>query len=171
MLAVLQALGAGREALEAAVAGIDDILANRRPEPEAWSILECVEHVVLAEQLLLSRLAAASQSEHSTGNRAREAAILARGADRTRPLKSPEEAVPSGRFTTLDNALAAFESARAATLRFVGGLEGDPRRRVTTHPLIPGLLNCYEMLLILAVHPLRHAEQIRAVRRSLAPLV
>jgi hypothetical protein len=37
---------------------------------------------------------------------------------------------------------------------------------MTTHPLIP-VVNCYEMLLMMAAHPLRHAKQIEEIRAAL----
>jgi hypothetical protein len=34
-----------------------------------------------------------------------------------------------------------------------------------THPIV-GILNGYELLLMIAIHPLRHAQQIDEVRSS-----
>jgi hypothetical protein len=165
---ILQELEKGRAALNEALAGVDEHLADRKPAAGRWSILECVEHVALGEQFLLSKLAAASRSDHSHENRQREAAIMTRGADRTRPGESPPEARPGDRFHSLDEALSFFDSARAGTIRFVERLSDDPRCWLTNHPLVAGPVSCYEILLMMSVHPVRHAKQITEIRTALA---
>src|SRR5690349_15512091 len=105
---ILHALKTGRDALREALAGVDEQLAIRKPEPGGWSILECVEHLAVSEGFLLSRLRCASQSDHSHENRPREAIIRDRGSDRTRPVQSPEVGQPRNRFASLGEALASF---------------------------------------------------------------
>ncbi len=164
----MQHLKSGRDALGDALAGVDDGLASRKPSPDRWSILECVEHLAVAERFLLSRMTTASRSDRSHENRARETMILDRGADRARPLEAPEAGKPTGRFPSLSDALSAFDSVRAQTIKYVESFTDDPRFWLTDHPLIPDPVNCYEMLLILSVHPARHAKQILEIRSALA---
>ncbi len=161
---LLEHLERGRDALGEALAGVDEQMAARRPAPDRWSILECVEHLAAAEQFLFSRLTAAVASDGPTVNSTRERRILAHGAERTRPLEAPETARPADRFASLAEALAAFGAARSRTIHWVNTFDGDPRASLTSHPLIPGPVNCYEMILILSVHPVRHAQQIRELR-------
>lgn len=165
---IVERLHAGRDALDEALAGVTEPMAARKPAPDRWSILECVEHVAVVERLLLSRLTSAVPAESPCGNRTREAMIAARGADRSRQIASPEAARPCNRFASLREASAAFDSARAETLRFLDAFNGDPRLFVTDHPVIPGPVNCYEILLLSSVHPARHAKQIAEARSSLA---
>jgi hypothetical protein len=44
---------------------------------------------------------------------------------------------------------------------------GDLRVWGTDHPLIPGTVSCYEILLLIAAHPERHARQVREIRNDL----
>jgi hypothetical protein len=164
---LLRALAAGRNALCESLAGVDDSLAKRKPASGGWSILECVEHLALAERYLFSRLIRASRSEQPLENRARETRIMERGVDRSRPGESPEAARPAGRFGNLNEALGDFDRARAETLQFVEGFADDLRFWLTDHPLIPGPVNCMEILLTIAVHPARHAKQIAEIRANL----
>lgn len=166
--AILQELVTGRVALHDSLKGVDEALAVRKPSSGRWSILECVEHLVAAEQYLLSRVTKASRSDSSTENRVREARILARGTDRARRVEAPEMARPSGRFQSLNEALSSFDAARDETIRFVQGFNDDFRFWLTDHPIIPGPVNCYEMLLMMSIHPLRHAKQIAEIRSALA---
>ena len=162
---LLQELNKGREALGAVLAGVDEQLAARRPAPGRWSVLECVEHLAVAEQLMLSRLESAARSQDAPENREREWRILSRGANRTRPMEAPEPARPAGRFRSLAEALSAFDSVRGETVQFVER-SGEFRMWMTAHPVI-GPVNCHEMLLIMAIHPARHAKQIEEIRGAL----
>jgi hypothetical protein len=165
---ILQDLKKGRDALRDALAGVDEHMAAREPGPGRWSVLECVEHLGVSEQFLLSRLAAAAEGDRLAGSRVREAMIVGRGQDRTRPVESPEAGRPTGRFQSVDEALAFFDSVRAETIQYVEGFSGDLRCWLTSHPLIPGPVNCYEILLLISMHPVRHAKQIEEIRAALA---
>ena len=164
---IVNALQRGQEALLAALEGITEELAAKRAAQERWSTLECVEHLALAEDYLRSRILQAEHAGSPVVNKRREAAILARGADRTRPLVSPEAVRPTGRFASLSDALRYFLDSRAETIRYLENCSGDLRSMVTTHPLL-GSVNCQETLLLIAVHPERHARQIDEIRAALA---
>lgn len=142
---ILNALQRGQQAFLAALDGITEDLAAKRPGPERWSALECVEHVAVAEDFLLSRI---MQAEHASApliNKFREAGILARGADRTRPAVSPEAVRPTGRFANLSDAVRHLLASRAETIRYVENCSEDLRSMLTTHPLL-GPVNCQETL-------------------------
>jgi DinB superfamily len=164
---LLKSLESGREAVLAALENLTEDLAARAPGPCRWSIRECVEHLFLAEHHLFTEIAASQPSETPVGSRLRENNILKRGADRSRTLEAPEMARPNGRFSTLADALQAFVASRDQTIRYVRNFQDDPRRQTANHPLV-GPVNCYEMLLIIAIHPHRHAAQIREVRSALS---
>ena len=164
---ILTRLDEGRKVLFEALAGVDEQMAAWKQMPTTWSILECVEHVVVSEEFLLARLMAARASASALPNPTRESMILERGMDRTTHVESPAVGRPRGHYLFLQDALRSFSDIRARTIDWVAGQEGGLRSRLTDHPLIPGPVNCYEMLLIISVHARRHAEQIKAIRRSL----
>jgi len=164
---ILTRLEEGRKVLSEALAGVDEPMAVWKQAPASWSILECVEHVVVSEEFLLTRLMAARASAPALPNATRESRILEKGMDRTTRVESPAVGRPCGRYLHLQDAFASFSAVRARTMDWVARQEGDPRSWLTNHPLIPGPVNCYEMLLIVSVHPRRHAEQIKEIRISL----
>ncbi len=165
---ILSHLDEGQKALVLALEGVVREEAARKPSKREWSILECVEHLVLSEEFLLSRLEVARAATEAASSRARETAILFRGLDRSARVESPNVGRPRGRFGSLQEAVASFSGVRTRTVDWVNRLEADPRSRLTDHPLIQGPVNCYEMLLIISVHPRRHAEQIKLIRASFA---
>ncbi len=164
---ILRALQVGRDALGEALAGVDEEQARRRPPGGGWSILGCAEHVAISERYLLSRLTSATRTDQALENRVREERIPVRGLDRSWPVASPEGGWPTGRFASVDEALADFDATRAETVRFVETFEDDPRRWLTDHPVIPGPVNLVEILLTMAVHPARHAKQIAEIREGM----
>ena len=155
----------GPQALAAAMEGVTEEMAARVPNAGAWSLLGCVEHVAIVEQYLFARLAEAQPSPDPVGHRGREARILARGPDRTTKVAAPENAHPTGRYNTLSEAWESFLKARSATILFVESNTADLRALATTHPVI-GPVNAFEMLLMIAIHPLRHAHQIEEIKAS-----
>jgi uncharacterized damage-inducible protein DinB len=161
-------LRAGRNALNTAIAGVDDELARRKPSAHAWSILGCVEHVVETERYLLSRLHAAKLVDQPFEKSRREAKIAARAADRTLRIETPAQVHPHGRFETLAAAMAAFDETRGEVELWVQNCEGDIRRMLTDHQLIEGPVTCAETLVMLAAHPARHAKQVSALRHEFA---
>ena len=163
---ILDALRRGGQAFLDALHGLPEDLAATRPGPGRWSALECAEHVAVSEVFLFSLLLEAQPAGAPVVNQQREAGILARGADRTHPGISPEAVRPTGRFSTLADALRHFLHSRAETVRFVENCAEDLRARLTTHPLL-GPVNGHETLLLTAVHPHRHARQIDEIRAAL----
>ena len=164
---LLESLASGRAALLAALAELPEETAAKPPAPGRWSVSQCVEHLVLVEDYLFHQVATSTPSETPVGSRLRENNILNRGADRTRTFQAPEAARPTGRFLTLGEALGAFVASRDQTIRYVHALNEDPRLRTAHHPLI-GPVSAYETLLIMAVHPHRHVQQIRETREAVA---
>lgn len=161
----LRLIAESDEALVAAVAGLSDEHARKRPDPERWSVLECVEHVILGDDAMFARVNAHSTPGAPPGERLEELSL--RGMiNRERKFAAPELLRPIGRFSSLPEAIAVFRQRRARSVAYVEQYQEDPRNRTTLHPGL-GPISCHEMLLALALHPARHALQIREVRESL----
>ncbi len=165
--AILASLEQGSTALHNALQGVTEELAVRVPGPGRWTILQCAEHVAIAEDHLFSMITASKQSETPQINEQRETLILTFGADRSTRRESPEGAKPTGRFSTLSVAIQYFLSGRERTIQFVNTHKEDLRSRITSHPLM-GTLNCHEILLLMAVHPARHAKQMEEIKAATA---
>lgn len=156
---LLKLLDDGGRAVLEAVNGVTEDVAARAPAPGKWSIVQCVEHLAISEDGMFTQTLTAQPVEAAMVNEKRENAILSRGLDRTRSVPAPEIAKPAGRHSTLDAALRHFLATHERTRRYVETYDGDLRRQLTSHPLV-GVVNCYENLLMIAMHPLRHAQQI-----------
>jgi hypothetical protein len=161
---IIGQLREGMDALTSAVAGLPASDATRRPAPDRWTILECVEHVALVESFLLQLIADQSRSVESPGP-GRETSYLRHSTNRKRRFNAPAAAVPTGRFARLEDALEAFHRNRNATIRYIEQVQDDLRGRNTLHP-VAGDISCRECLALLIGHPLRHIEQIREIQSA-----
>lgn len=159
---IIENLKSGPDALAEVLAGVSEDTAKRSPGAGRWSILECMEHIALAEEYMLAQACNAKRSETPVVNIAREEAILERGVNRKRRIEAPDSARPRNRFATLKQAHEHFLATRSKALQFVEDCLDDPRSMIAHHPIL-GTVNNYEMLLMMAVHPHRHAEQIREI--------
>jgi DinB superfamily len=164
---ILRLIAESDEALVAAVAGLADEGARRRPEAERWSVLECVEHVILVEDGVFGSISVRSTpGAPPSAEPRREGQILRGMTNRERKFPAPAHAEPTGRYSSLAEALQEFRKRRARTVAYVEQYQDEPRDRTTLHPVI-GPVSCQEMFLVLALHPARHALQIHEVRKSL----
>jgi hypothetical protein len=59
---ILNALRRSQQTFLDAVDGITEDVAAKRPGPDRWSALECVEHLAVSEDFLLSRITQAEQA-------------------------------------------------------------------------------------------------------------
>jgi hypothetical protein len=160
---LLEQLHGSREAVRRAVAGLTEAQAQFRPAPDRWTAAECMEHVAVAERQML-RLATEFRAPAAAPSNPRlDSLILRGGTDRSKKMQAPDVAVPKGRYATFKEALEAFEKARERTLAYVSACQEDLRGMATNHPVV-GTLDCYQCLLVLAVHPARHAKQIEELR-------
>ena len=163
---ILGRLGEGESALCAALAGIDLEAASAKAAPDHWSILEIVEHLAASEALLLGQLRRATATDISCADPAREARLESLALNRERRIDAPEPVLPQGNCANLAEALERFHAVRMETMQWLQAFEGDLRSWLAVHPLIARPVNCYEMLLLMALHPIRHTAQIREIRRA-----
>lgn len=163
MLSVLERT---RDEFLGAVAGISEEQARLKPSSDRWSILECAEHVVSAERGMFTAITQRSAPLSSPNEHGREDGFLRNGTDRSRRYTTSASLAPTGRIATLEDAIKKFRELRAHTIEFVASCRADLHDIEVPHP-IGGLVTGQECLALLAVHPARHAAQIREVREAL----
>ena len=121
----------------------------------------------MAEEYLFSLIEMSKSADKPLNDEQRESRIATRGADRSIKRESPLYALPKGRFSSLHDALQGFLTSRERTIEFVHTNKEDLRTRIAVHPII-GTVNCHEVLLLMAVHPARHALQIGEIKAATA---
>ena len=134
-----------------------------RLAPDSWSILECTEHVAVAERQMLAlwtKLALPGQS-----NPVQDQTVPQRAADRAQKQKAPDRSRPTGRYPSLAEAIKDFNANRAQTIIYVESNAGELRGKTVTHPLM-GVLDGYQLILLMAGHAERHAAQIDEIKNQ-----
>ncbi len=164
----VQYLEQTRDAIVASVKGLSDAQWNFKAGPDRWSVAQTLEHIALAEDMLLKNVEY-NVMKAGPGPAGRDTAkidsmVLAMLPDRSHKVQAPPELVPTGRWTPAET-LDHFLQSRAKTIAY---LENTPdlRAHATDSPL-GQQLDGYEWILFLAAHSKRHNEQIDEVKADL----
>lgn len=164
--ALLETLRKGEEAFLHSTAGVGEATCRLRPAEDRWSILECAEHVAVAEEVMLG-LVTGERKICNAGRPKRDDRILRSGTDRSIRFDASDQSRPRGRFSTLAEAVAHFQAVRERTLRLVGENTEDLCGTEVMHPHhAVGVISTYECLLLMGSHAQRHALQIEEVKNS-----
>jgi DinB superfamily len=146
-----------------AVGLVPEELSRVKPAQDCWSVLECAEHVAVAEQLMFRSFEKRRPSGEPP-NHEKDAVIKTGLLDRTRKRRAPEPAQPAGKFPSLAHAVAEFKAARERTLAHLEQNSEDLRKCSVMHPLV-GLIDGYQALSIIALHAERHALQMEEIMK------
>jgi hypothetical protein len=165
-LRIVEELEASRRILHESIHGISEQDAARCEAKGRWSVRDCVEHLTLAERGLFGRIER-EPAEPLPANPERERRAVGGVANRAGRIEAPERARPNGRFASLAEALAAFDALREVSIGFAREKGEELASLTALHPMF-GPLTGAEMLLVMAGHVRRHAEQIREIRAALA---
>jgi DinB superfamily len=166
MARLLDALRKGGDAFLASVAGVDEAACHLRPAEDRWSVLQCAEHVAVAEEVMLGLVTGERKARNVEGPR-RDDRILRSGTDRSTRFEASDQSQPRGRFSRLAEAVAHFQAVHQQTLRLVEQTGEDLRATEVKHPHhVVGVISTYECLLLMGTHAQRHALQIEEIKNS-----
>lgn len=160
--AVVRMKGALDEFL-AALGGVSDAQWRIRPPGEEWSLAETVEHVTLATQGTLARLRKQLLASPLASGTPRfdDARIDADMFRQDGP--APALAVPTGRFATRAEGVAALRTAADGIADWVAATPQDLRAFGLPHPVF-GSFDGVQWILFVAAHADNHTPQLRALR-------
>jgi DinB superfamily len=166
---LLAQLKSSKAGMVASIKGLTQAQWTFKPSPEAWSVQECAEHIILSEAYIFD----ASQKVLTTPTAARLASatadddrrLVARIEDRSNKAKAPEPLVPSDKFPTPQSAIQEFTTRRDKTIAYVKTTQDPLRVHVGPSPA-GGQFDSYQMLLLLSSHSVRHTSQIKEVEAN-----
>lgn len=159
-MTLVTVLEEGRQDVISSVAELSDAQAAAKPAPDRWSPLDCLEHLVIVEERFLGWVANGTVIESPQVSGEKEASLASVILDRSSPVKAPEAVVPSSRYTTVAEGLAAFNRVRDLSVR-IAQERGEALYGVgVKHPRF-GDMNAAELLVLMSGHGRRHAAQIR----------
>jgi DinB superfamily len=134
-----------------------------------WCIMDCAEHIALAEQTLFSvvqkQLREPADSLQKKHLKMTEKKIITRLTFRLIKVKAPEIIKPSGKFATIDAIKLAFTAKRDSTIIYVETTQDPLHTHFWKHPAT-GTIDLYQTLILMSAHTKRHILQIEEVKNS-----
>jgi hypothetical protein len=166
---LLQELESTEAAFLASINGLTAAQWTYKPAPDVWSIQECAEHVILAEDLIFGESQKILRSpvvpRLATATAQGDRDIVVQMQDRSKKAKAPQILQPTGRFPSAESAAIEFNARRSRTISYVKTTQ-DPLRIHTGDAPAGGTADAYQFLLQLAAHSARHTAQLNALKTA-----
>jgi hypothetical protein len=165
---LLEQLETSKSGMIASIQGLTDAQWKFKPAPNVWSVQECAEHIILAEEYILNgaqqvlKLPAVPRLDSATAEADRK--LVAGVQDRSKKATAPEAIVPGAKFATPADAIREFTARREKTIAYVKSTNDDLRVHAAPGPA--GKMDAYQFLLLLASHSVRHTLQIKEVQSN-----
>ncbi|MDJ0666979.1 MAG: DinB family protein [Desulfobacterales bacterium] len=148
-----------RLALVKKVRELNPKLLRYKPEPERWSILEDLQHMVLAEQKTALKLGTAAVFGEKNPEML---AMVLQVLDQDMVVDVPDpEMVPDG-DAALEDLIRNWDQARKDLYRFLSDCGPDDLEAPVSHHVVAGPLTVVECLGLLASHFHHHRRRIEA---------
>ncbi len=148
------------------VEGLSPAQWRFREDAERWSIAEIVEHLVVFEGFITgavtNSLQGPAEPEKTALAGAKEPLVLGLAESRGKKLKAREATRPVGRWVDGTELVAEFRKARGRTIEFAAETDCDLRGHFFPH-IAFGDLDCYQWLLVVGQHTLRHCLQVEEI--------
>lgn len=150
-----------------ATKGLSSEQLNFKPSPEKWSVLECLEHIVITEPQLFQyekeALDKPATPEKRKDLKFSDEQILAMMVDRSHKAKTSKEMTPSSKYKDAETALKDLQTQQAEMLNFLENYSmEDLRNHMIEGPF--GTLDAYQFMLFIPGHTARHTLQINEVK-------
>jgi len=163
---LIEQLEQSKKNMLASIQGVSDAQWKFKPAPNVWSVAECAEHIILAEDYIFGAsqqaLKTPAVARLATANAESDRKLVAVIQDRSQKATAPEPITPSGKFATPADAAREFTARRDKTIAYVKATQDELRIHAMAGPTGP--MDAYQFLLLLASHSARHTAQIREVQ-------
>lgn len=149
------------------IAGISREQWRFEPEPGAWSIAQCAEHIALTENSILQRIAtprSAAELLQKPQTEGKDELVLRAVPARQRKVVAPEPVRPTNRFADPDIFVRHFATLRDSVIDYVATTQVDLRAIQDPHFILQSL-DGYQWLLLTGSHAERHSNQIAEIKQ------
>jgi len=151
------------------VSGLTKAHLDFQPSADQWSISQCLEHIILTEQMIFDMI---RENMKQPANPERQAEIahsdediVRMVTDRSEKYKAPDILVPAGKYQDAESALNDLEAQRTVIHDFIRSTPVEElRNHISASP--SGLSDAYQSLMFLAGHTARHTLQIQEIKAA-----
>jgi hypothetical protein len=165
---LVEQLEQSKKNMLASIQGVTEAQWKFKPAPNVWSVAECAEHIILAEDFIFGgaqqTLKTPAAARLATANADTDKKLVAVIQDRSKKATAPEPITPSGKIATPADAAREFTAKRDKTIAYAKTTQDELRVHTMDGPLGP--MDAYQFLLLLASHSARHTAQIREVQAN-----
>jgi hypothetical protein len=162
--ALLAQLDRSQQVVLAALNGGSEAQWKYKPGADRWSVGECAEHIVTADQAMFAFASGQllKMPPPADAKKRTDEDVLKPTLDRGTKVKTAEFLEPKGRLADRAAAIEAFRTGRAKIVEYVKTTQDDLRAHGFAGPT--GYVDGYQFLLTLSAHGERHAAQIAEVK-------
>ena len=153
--------------LQDAIKGLSSAQLTYKIAGDKWSIQECVYHIAISEKNLWatldSSMKAPATPEKKKDLKLSDEEVIRKIEDRSTKVKTTAPLEPVNTpYKTLDEAMNDFKTARAAHTKYIKATSEDLRNHFVQRSF--GLLDCYQLCLMISAHTNRHTQQLNEVK-------
>jgi len=155
--------------LQDAIKGLSAAQLTFKVSPDKWSVQECVYHIAISEKTLWSLLETSMKAgptpEKKKDLKITDEEVIKRLEDRTTKRKTLAPLEPqTAPYKSIEEAITHFKNARAAHIKYIKATSEDLRNHFVEMPF--GMLDCYQLCLMISSHTSRHVQQLNEVKKD-----
>src|ERR1700678_1585843 len=128
---LIEQLELSKKNVLASIQAVSEAQWKFKPAPNVWSVAECAEHIVLAEDFIYGfsqrALKTPAVARLATANADADKKLVAAIQDRSKKHTAPEPITPCGYFYTPADAVREFTAKRDKTIAYVKNTKHDLR--------------------------------------------
>jgi hypothetical protein len=153
--------------LQEAIKGLTAAQLDYKISADKWSVKECVYHIAISEKnlwaMLETSMKAGPTPEKKKDLKVTDEQVIKMIEDRTTKVKTIASFEPQNTpYKSLDEAMNDFKVARASHIKYIKATSEDLRNHFVQMPF--GLLDCYQLCLMISSHTNRHTQQLKEVK-------
>ena len=151
--------------------GYDEKILNQCPDENVWSVMEVVEHLIIAEdsgnQYLKKKTQDKGAAQKVGLKESFRSLILNAYLRSNKKFKAPATTLPSHTYRSLAGAETAWRKVRADFSEILQGLpEGHLDKNWFKHP-VAGKLSLKQMMTFIEAHVAHHEKQIERTLKAM----
>ncbi len=153
--------------LQDAIKGLSAAQLTYKVSPDKWSVQECVYHIAASENTLWSMLETSMKAgptpEKKKDLKVTDEQVIKMVEDRTNKKKTFPPLEPQNTtYKSLDEAMNDFKITRTAHIKYIKATSEDLRNHFVQMSF--GMLDCYQLCLMISSHTDRHVQQLKEVK-------
>ena len=154
-----------REDFVKQLTGLSDAQLNFRAAEGRWTIGEIAEHIIVVEKALHGMVEGGMKSPVPACKdefRIQDVSVILTITNRQQKFTAPEQVRPNGRWKTVPDLVANFDTTRKTSTDYMRNMKDDMRSHFANMPF--GRIDAFQSYLFMIGHSERHLAQLKEVK-------